>query len=103
MGPDRQAEELYDLEKDPYEIDNLVDDPGYKNILAGLRSKLNTWLEEADKGVYPEDPEEIKFWDSTQKKNFEARMKGRGLSTGITDEDFLKYWEEYLVPTTKVE
>lgn len=101
MGSDRPAEELYDLEKDPYEINNLVNDPGHKDILAGLRSKLNTWLEEADRGTYPEDPEEITYWESFMKKNFEIRMKQRGLATDISDEEFLKYWVEYLKPTQK--
>ncbi len=101
MGPDRPAEELYDLEKDTYEINNLVDDPGHKDILAKLRSKLDTWLEEADRGTYPEDPEEITYWESFMKKNFEIRMKRRGLATDISDEEFLKYWVEYLKPTQR--
>jgi len=38
-------EELYDLEKDPNEKNNLIDDPSYKNIAAELRAKLNDWME----------------------------------------------------------
>lgn len=32
--------ELYDLELDPYELNNVVDDPGYHQILINLRSLL---------------------------------------------------------------
>ena len=31
---------LYDLKKDPYELDNLVDDPAYRQVKAELRAKL---------------------------------------------------------------
>lgn len=33
-------DELYDLEADPYEINNLIDEPDYANILQDLRVKL---------------------------------------------------------------
>jgi len=39
----RPAEELYDLEKDPYEIKNLAGDPQYRGVLEGMRKDLLQW------------------------------------------------------------
>ena len=36
--------ELYDLQNDPLEMNNLIRDPAYKDIAAGLRSSLFEWL-----------------------------------------------------------
>jgi hypothetical protein len=33
-------DELYDLEKDPWEIENLIEDRGYKEILIQLKKML---------------------------------------------------------------
>jgi len=41
-------DELYDLERDPWETRNLVNDPGYQNIARDLRGRLFGWLKEAD-------------------------------------------------------
>jgi arylsulfatase A-like enzyme len=35
------AQELYDRAKDPYELDNVVDDPAYATIRAHLVTKMN--------------------------------------------------------------
>jgi N-sulfoglucosamine sulfohydrolase len=40
----RAEEELYDLEKDPYEINNIVGDPIYENIKIELNQKLFEWM-----------------------------------------------------------
>ncbi|GHU99739.1 sulfatase [Bacteroidia bacterium] len=32
--------ELFDLKNDPQEMNNLIDDPKYKNVIAGLKTKL---------------------------------------------------------------
>lgn len=54
-SPNRVAEELYDLENDPHETNNLADDPAYKEELNKHRQILNEWiLETDDKGQYPE-------------------------------------------------
>ncbi|MDO5035773.1 MAG: sulfatase [Porphyromonas sp.] len=37
---DRDSWELYDLEKDPYEMSNVYDDPAYAEILEGMKTKL---------------------------------------------------------------
>ena len=37
--------ELYDLEKDPYEMNNLIRDTSMDKIGLGLRNELNNWLE----------------------------------------------------------
>lgn len=48
-------EELYDLEKDPYEMNNLANDKKYKNVLAEMRNELNAYLvKKADLGFFPE-------------------------------------------------
>ena len=38
--------ELYDLKKDPYEMNNLVRDTAYRNIGVALRAELFSWLEQ---------------------------------------------------------
>jgi arylsulfatase A-like enzyme len=38
-----QMDELYDLESDPYELVNLIDEPAYKDILSDLRARLLDW------------------------------------------------------------
>ncbi len=45
--------ELYDLEKDPFELDNVADDPNYARIKKKLLAELNDWRENVilDKGV----------------------------------------------------
>ena len=51
----RPKEELYDLEKDPYEINNLASDPGLEAILSELRAQLYHWMDKTnDPGLIPE-------------------------------------------------
>jgi len=42
----RPAEELYDLRKDPYELNNLADDPAMKDVLHDLRTRLQKWMKQ---------------------------------------------------------
>ncbi len=44
----RAEEELYDLEKDPNEVNNLVNNPTYENTLFVLRQKLLDWMKETN-------------------------------------------------------
>ena len=37
---DIDAWELYDLQKDPHELNNIYDDPAYANIVKRLKSEL---------------------------------------------------------------
>ena len=51
----KPAEMLYDLSNDPYETNNLVDDPAYKEQLGDLRQELNQWIKGMpDLSFYPE-------------------------------------------------
>ncbi|MHC4993459.1 MAG: sulfatase-like hydrolase/transferase [Planctomycetota bacterium] len=55
MKPTKPLEELYDTEADPYEINNLADDPKHAKTLARLRDRLERWqIETADLGMVPE-------------------------------------------------
>lgn len=40
--------ELYDLERDPLELDDLADRPEHAEVLAELRAELEDWIEETD-------------------------------------------------------
>lgn len=42
----RPAEELYKVDDDPYETNNLASDPGYSEIKARLRAELMRWMDE---------------------------------------------------------
>jgi len=51
----KPEEELYDLEKDPYELDNLARAPALQDTLLRFREVLDQWIGETkDLGRYPE-------------------------------------------------
>ena len=55
-GKERPAEELYNLNLDPHEVNNLADDPSHRQQLLKMRILLDDWARQTDdKGQYPED------------------------------------------------
>lgn len=44
---ERPEEELFDVEADPYEINNLAGDPVYAGKLEEMRGRLDEWMEES--------------------------------------------------------
>ena len=57
----KPVEELYDLQADPHELNNLALDPNYSSTLEWHRNKLETWIKATDdKGQYPEPVEAVK-------------------------------------------
>jgi hypothetical protein len=74
-APTRPAEELYDLEKDPYEIRNLAASPQHAEILNRLRGELERWIESTqDQGRTPEPPELL---EALERKALESDAKSR--------------------------
>lgn len=77
MAPRRPAEELYDLQHDPHEVNNLADSPEHQEVLRELRAKLSTWSRETgDQGRTPEDPRIHEFWEQRQKQKYEGKKGG---------------------------
>jgi arylsulfatase A-like enzyme len=53
--PRRFPEELYDLDRDPFETKNLAADPEYHEVLIEMRNELSAWLIKThDTGLIPE-------------------------------------------------
>ena len=51
---DRYADDyLYDLKKDPWQLENVVADPAYAKAKADMRARLLDWIERAE-GYRPE-------------------------------------------------
>jgi len=62
-GPERPAEELYDLENDPHETENLVhsSEREHQVALAEMRTHLHRWIVETDdEGRFPETDAALK-------------------------------------------
>lgn len=102
MASSRAPEELYDLAKDPFETINLAGAPAYQDTLRTMRTILDSWLTEGDKGQYPEDSTEVAFARELMQNEFVKNMEAMGLSTDVSDEELLKYWEHKLGVTAEV-
>ncbi len=100
MTKTRPAEELYDLESDPYEIHNLAGDPAHGETLLALRANLEKWIEDTgDQGRFPEadgDEEFMRKLKEDKWDDYAKRMKSRGLDAEVSDEEYLKWWEKEL-------
>ncbi|MXW58982.1 MAG: sulfatase-like hydrolase/transferase [Acidimicrobiia bacterium] len=63
MADKRPAEELYDTEADPHEIENLASDPAYREVLERHRAALEQWQRDVgDLGMMPEDTMVAQMW-----------------------------------------
>jgi N-sulfoglucosamine sulfohydrolase len=59
MAYSRPPEELYDVKADPFQINNLVNDPRYKEILDDLRQRHEKWTIETGDMGHMNEPEMI--------------------------------------------
>jgi N-sulfoglucosamine sulfohydrolase len=60
LAPHRPPEELYDLQRDPYELHNLAGQPGSRAELERLRATLAAWQKDTgDEAKRPENPAEV--------------------------------------------
>jgi N-sulfoglucosamine sulfohydrolase len=60
----KPIEELYDVEKDPWELHNLATDPIYKSKLEELRGALQSWTDKVgDMSSVPEKDMIAKMWN----------------------------------------
>lgn len=95
MSDVRPAEELYDLENDPHEINNLANSTEMAEIKRQLSEKMDSWLATADLATYPEDKVETDFWAKQQAKKDIQKRKKKGLAPNSSNEDYLKWWEQH--------
>ena len=62
--PTKPVEELYDLQADPHQLNNLVDQPERAAELLRLRNAMDTWLKESgDLGSIPEKELIAQWWN----------------------------------------
>ena len=77
LSPERAKEELYDIKNDPWELNNLADDPEYSKTLQKMRKTLNQWI--LDTGDLGQNVEPMKMYDSDMKVYLDGlARKGRG-------------------------
>lgn len=62
---DRPVEEFYDLTKDPYELNNVINDPAYANEIAKMRKAMDDWRDQGnDATIVPEKELRASMLDS---------------------------------------
>lgn len=98
MASTRPREEFYDLQQDPHELNNLADDPKHAKIVQEYSRKLDEWIKATgDQGETPEDPKVVEREENAMARNFVESMEKRDLSPTISDEGYLKWWEQKLL------
>ena len=45
---DKDMDELYDLKQDPYEMNNLINDQNYAEVLTDMKKRLEKWRQKTD-------------------------------------------------------
>ncbi|MEN2283400.1 sulfatase [Algoriphagus sp. SE2] len=72
----KPKEELFDCELDPYELNNLADDPAYQDKLKELSQEMDRWLNEiGDDPNLPERELIQRLWDGADSKPTTADPK----------------------------
>jgi uncharacterized sulfatase len=96
LREEKPVEELYDIQSDPFEVNNLAMDPRYSETKDTLSKVLDEWLVEYDTAVYPEDPKEIRFWNRQMAKKDSIWKARKGFSKDVSDQALLDWWEKQL-------
>jgi uncharacterized sulfatase len=73
---DLPPEELYDLEEDPHETDNLAGNPNYEDVRDKLRNRLEDHLEEiGDQGLNPDRQQIIRVFEEYGRRSYQQRKE----------------------------
>ncbi|MDV6028646.1 MAG: sulfatase [Phycisphaera sp. RhM] len=64
---ERPAEEFYDVKADPSQVNNLIDDPRYRDEIQRHRKLLEEWIAVGDEGVEEEPLAELAYQANGQK------------------------------------
>ena len=112
----KASEELFDCEADPHELNNLANNPEYKEKLIELRAEMNLWIEKIDDDPNLPEIELIsKLWSGAKtmpvttipiirtkngKINISCQTKGASLGYKIIRQDEVKpkAWSVYQKP-----
>jgi N-sulfoglucosamine sulfohydrolase len=96
----RCVEEFYDLEKDPFALNNLIGDPAYAEAVEAMRSDMEAWMRETNDYVLEafllrDDIAALDGWmekadaaaldraETLQWKRYKNRAGGTGKNTGL--------------------
>ncbi len=109
----KPREELYDLQADPHELDNLALSPNHTTVLNGMRARLNAWvMETRDVGFLNEGEVMLRSAGSTPYEMAhdaaqydldrireaagrvgDAALLGEAINAGLNDADSgVRYW-----------
>lgn len=92
MAKGRPAEELYDLEQDPFELHNLAADPAHHAHLTRMRKACERWVARYDTDPYPEPAELVDQVQKQMDAYYSDRCKRLNEPYGGSDADLLAYW-----------
>ncbi len=89
FAPSRPAEELYDVNSDPFETVNLAGNPQYATTLAELRARLDRWAHETnDPAPESADVYELEMQSQVQRTRNKAER-----ASMIENVALMKRWE----------
>lgn len=98
MQMTRPYQELYDIQNDPHEIDNLIESETHADEAARLSTLLNEWIAATnDAGAIPEDYGTEVEWYLKNQRWYRDTLKERGLIEHDTPSAHVEYWENRLL------
>ncbi|MEO0339901.1 MAG: sulfatase [Bacteroidota bacterium] len=96
MADTKPEEELYDLENDPYELNNLAEKPEQAERLANFRKVLDDWMEETNDLGGIDEQTLIDRWQVDRKQQVlptpEINATGENLTLSCTNTDATLVW-----------
>ena len=94
MASSRPAEELFDLQNDPHEVNNLAGNAQYQTIQNQLSNSLDDWvIETQDQGEIIEDTQVTTKELENMESVHISTMASRGFAPDVTPEQYLEYWK----------
>lgn len=84
VHPDRPEEELYDLENDPHEMNNLADLPEFKNIQRTMKKELFAWMK--SQGDYLTETSDLVYLSTIRHRLDESESFGAHSDYIVPDE-----------------
>jgi N-sulfoglucosamine sulfohydrolase len=112
----RPVEEFYDVDRDPHEVSNLIDNPAYKKEIERLRKAYNHWVKRYNAlWKLPENELRELFWphgiqpfvakpkviQTANKLVLKSSTKGASIAYQINGQGYYK--EHWLLYTNPVE